>query len=169
MSSGLPENALDLTDSRVIDLGDFGSRHAVFHPGPDPRELCPRDRASDPRRGLGRRLDYLVNDRRCRRDYPQHTRLPRWLLGPRERFRTGRRGDWGFRGKQRFRRLARSADSFAVVAARVGLSLLTKQDLLRSDRYAISKWELVNVHKLHLDGRGPIRKCVLAEMRFLEN
>ena len=90
---------------------------------------------------------------------------PSW----RERFRTGRRGDWGFRGKQRFRRLARSADSFAVVAARVGLSLLTKQDLLRSDRYAISKWELVNVHKLHLDGRGPIRKCVLAEMRVPEN
>ncbi len=36
---GLPENALDVADGRAIDLGDFGNRHAVLHPGPNAREL----------------------------------------------------------------------------------------------------------------------------------
>ena len=50
--SGFPEDALDIVDGSLVDLGDSGSRHAVFYPTTDARESRPRNLARRLRSGL---------------------------------------------------------------------------------------------------------------------
>jgi hypothetical protein len=131
LPSDFSENALDLVDSSPIELGDLGNRHAVFGQGADARKLRSRDRARRRQFGADRNFELLGTHRCRRREYSQHTRFTRRLVGWRG-VRNRWPADWRFRCKQRFGRLARSGDPLAIIAARVGLLLSAKQDLLRT-------------------------------------
>src|SRR6266581_770997 len=79
--SRFAENALDLVDGSPVDLGDLDNRHAIFYPAADARELRSRNVARRLRLGADRNFGLLVTAWSRRRDYSQHTRFARRLVG----------------------------------------------------------------------------------------
>jgi hypothetical protein len=120
------QNALDLVDGNPVNLRHLGNRHAVLYPSPDARSLR-RWNLNRRRRWLGRRVRLIVPRGRPRRNDLQHTRFARRWVGGSDLL-DGWGADRRFRGKQGFGGLARSGDPLAIIAATMGLLVLsTKQ------------------------------------------